>query len=108
MNILINYDYPGNIRELKSLIQSAVNLALGGRITASNIPKQIRTRAKRISQPILNNQEKTKAFSPLSRVETSYILKVYRHTGKNKSQTARILGIGINTLRRKLKSYGVE
>lgn len=108
MNILVNYDYPGNIRELKSLIQSAVNLARRGTITASNIPKQIRTRAKRISQPILNNKEKTKAFSPLSHIETSYILKVYRHTGRNKSQTARILGIGINTLRRKLKSYGVE
>ncbi|MBW2055228.1 MAG: hypothetical protein JRI29_05965, partial [Deltaproteobacteria bacterium] len=31
----------------------------------------------------------------------------YQLTGRNKSQTARLLGIGLNTLRRKLKSYGM-
>ena len=35
-------------------------------------------------------------------------IKVYDQTGKNKSQTAKLLGIGLNTLRRKLESYGIN
>jgi DNA-binding NtrC family response regulator len=41
-------------------------------------------------------------------VEKDHILKAYDATSKNKVQTARILGIGLNTLRRKLESYGVD
>ena len=44
----------------------------------------------------------------LAQVEKAHILKVYKHTNQNKSQTARQLGIGLNTLRRKLKSYGIN
>jgi two-component system, NtrC family, response regulator AtoC len=43
----------------------------------------------------------------LAQMERSYILRVYRQTGNNKSQAARLLGIALNTLRKKLKSYGV-
>jgi DNA-binding protein Fis len=44
----------------------------------------------------------------LAEVEKLHILKIYHQTGDNKSQTARLLGIGMNTLRRKLESFGVE
>ena len=44
----------------------------------------------------------------LSAVEKAHILKVYQSMKGNKSQTARSLGIGLNTLRRKLESYGVS
>jgi DNA-binding NtrC family response regulator len=43
---------------------------------------------------------------PLAEVEKNHILQAYRHLNQNKSQTARLLGIGMNTLRRKLKAYG--
>jgi len=42
---------------------------------------------------------------PLAQIEKEYILEAYNQTGKNKSKTARLLKIGLNTLRRKLKSY---
>jgi DNA-binding protein Fis len=60
-------------------------------------PKQLRTDGSE-SGPIL----------PLSEIEKGYILKIYNRTEKNKSQTARLIGIGLNTLRRKLNAYGVE
>jgi DNA-binding NtrC family response regulator len=41
-------------------------------------------------------------------VEKRHILKTYKQTGENKSKTARLLGIGLNTLRRKLAGYGVQ
>jgi DNA-binding NtrC family response regulator len=40
---------------------------------------------------------------PLEEIEKDHILKVYKYTGTKKAQTARLLGIGLNTLRRKLK-----
>ena len=51
-----------------------------------------------MSEPIL----------PLAEIEKRYILKIYNRMDKNKSQTAKLIGIGLNTLRRKLGAYGVE
>jgi len=104
-SILSNYDYPGNIRELRSLLQSAVNLAQGKPISAKSLPSHLKKRkaiSMRDSQPI------SKPVVPFSEVEKEYILKVYNQMGRNKSQTAKLLGIGLNTLRRKLRAHGLE
>jgi DNA-binding NtrC family response regulator len=45
-------------------------------------------------------------LASLEAVEKTHILHTYRRMGKNKSQTARVLGVGLNTLRRKLALYG--
>ncbi|MBE9545248.1 MAG: sigma-54-dependent Fis family transcriptional regulator [Proteobacteria bacterium] len=104
LNLLMNYDYPGNIRELKSIIQSAVNLSQGKPIAPRHLPvsiQKIKSKSKTAvpagAAPII----------PLADVEKKHILNAYNQTQKNKSQTAELLGIGVNTLRRKLKSYGV-
>jgi len=101
---LLNYDYPGNIRELRSMIRSAVNLANGKTITLKMISQSILKKglfAKKSldleSEPVL----------PLKQIEKEYILEAYNKLGKNKSQTARALGVSLNTLKSKLGSYGV-
>jgi DNA-binding NtrC family response regulator len=104
-SILSNYDYPGNIRELRSILQSAVNLAQGKPISTRFLPNYLQKRkaiSMRDSQPI------SKPVAAFSEVEKEHILKVYNQMGRNKSQTARVLGIGLNTLRRKLRAYGLE
>ena len=104
-SILSNYDYPGNIRELRSILQSAVNLAQGKTISTKYLPNHLQERkaiAMRNSQPI------SKTVVPFSEVEKEHILKVYNQMGRNKSRTAKLLGIGLNTLRRKLRAYGLE
>jgi len=104
-SILRNYDYPGNIRELRSILQSAVNLAQGKTISTKYLPNHLQERkaiAMRNSQPI------SKTVVPFSEVEKEHILKVYNQMGRNKSRTAKLLGIGLNTLRRKLRAYGLE
>jgi DNA-binding NtrC family response regulator len=105
MTLLMAYDYPGNIRELKSIVQSAVNLARGKTISINCLPPQIVRKATDMSQsgPTPNRPVQT-----LAELEKDHIIKVYRSTKNNKAQTARVLGIGVNTLRRKLESYGVE
>jgi DNA-binding NtrC family response regulator len=104
LSLLFNYDYPGNIRELKSIIKSAVNLAHGRKISKRFLPDTIQ-KQKPETGPLC--QPGTEPLVSLAQMEKSYILKVYRQTGNNKSQTARFLGIALNTLRKKLESYEV-
>lgn len=105
LSLLVDYDYPGNIRELRSIIESAVNLAQGKIISKAHLPDTIR-RQKAKQKPVYLSE--TKQVVPLVQMEKTYILNVYNQTGKNKTQTAKLLGIALNTLRAKLKSYNVE
>lgn len=102
--LLRQYDYPGNIRELKSIIQSAVNLAQGGPITTAMFPAPLRELPPIATFSLEGDPE---AVISLPEHEKAYILKVYRQLNNNKSRTARLLGIGMNTLRRKLKNYNI-
>ncbi len=100
IDALMGYDFPGNVRELKAMIESAVNLAQGGPIRACHLPRNVR----RVVKAPVTKGDFTE-IRPLADIEREYILKVYSMTGKNKAKTARQLGIGLNTLRRKLRSY---
>jgi DNA-binding NtrC family response regulator len=105
MEVLMDYDYPGNVRELKSILQSAVNLAQKRPISAYFLPPYVR---KRNRVPKRDSQAQTGQIAPLEEVEKTHVLRAYEDTGKNKAQTAKLLAIGLNTLRRKLAAYGVE
>lgn len=102
--MLLEYAYPGNIRELRSIIQSTVNLCLKNMITPDDLPTHLR---KKSSPSSISVQGRAQSVLPLSEMEKEHILMVYEQTGKNKSRTAKLLGMGLNTLRRKLESYGV-
>lgn len=105
LNLLLRYPYPGNVRELKSILQSAVNLAQGEPIHERHLPVHITATLKEcLEDEIILADSKIR---PLAEVEKDHILHAYKQTGENKSKTARLLGIGLNTLRRKLASYGV-
>ncbi len=100
---LMAYGWPGNVRELKSIIQSAVNLAQGHRLEIQHLPEHLRSLPRR--RPSVCEPELDMTVTPLADVEKKHILTVYRQLNRNKSQTAIALGIGLNTLRRKLSSY---
>ena len=104
LQMLMNYDYPGNIRELRSVVQSAVNLAQGKSISSRSLPAQLRVHKP---APRVTPAPDADQVLPLAEMEKSYMLKVYRMTGNNKCQTARLLGVGLSTVRRKLESYGI-
>jgi DNA-binding NtrC family response regulator len=104
LEILTAYDFPGNVRELRSIIQSAVNLSQGQSISIDCLPEHFRRRkftaARRRAYPEMSSLL-------LADVEKQHILDVYEKMGRNKVRTARALGLGLNTLRRKLKVYNV-
>jgi two-component system, NtrC family, response regulator AtoC len=106
LDLLMRYPYPGNIRELKSILQSAVNLARGEPIREPHLPAHITASLKECTDEVIVAE--TPLIRPLSEMEKAHILHAYRVTGKNKSKTARLLGIGLNTLRRKLVRYEIQ
>jgi two-component system response regulator AtoC len=105
LTLLMEYDYPGNIRELKAIIQSMVNLAQGRTLSARFLPPQLLNQKKTLTA---SSRMDGDTVPTLEQVEKDHIMSVYNLMGKNKSRTARSLGIGLNTLRRKLESYRTD
>lgn len=102
--ILETHDWPGNVRELKGVLEAAANLAAGGEIG----PEHLRLPKKTKSLTLPGKPAETGALEPLAEVERRHIIQVYDATDHNKSQTARVLGIGLQTLHRKLKSFNMK
>lgn len=100
---LMAYDYPGNVRELQSLILSALTTSAGFPISLRNHPELHTKRYMTATRQISDNNNLL-----LSVVEKAHIVSVYDMVGRNKVAAAKMLGIGLNTLRRKLQEYGID
>lgn len=102
LHCLDAYDWPGNIRELKNVIERAVILAAGEWIEPADLPVEL--------QAMPSHGEQTRPLSAFSleAAECLHIQKVLLHTGGNKTEAARLLGIGLTTLYRKIESCGLS
>ena len=98
MALLIDYDYPGNVRELENLIERGVALADGIEFTASLLPPTLVDRAVHV---VRRNAER---LPTLEEREADYIDWVLKHTNGNRTKAAEILGIDRVSLWRKLKA----
>ncbi len=105
MATLMEYSFPGNVRELKAVVQAAANLCRGDSITLDMLPRDI-PRLQRRNRDRL--QEKNRAIVPLAELEKDHIHMVFKETGGNLTRTADLLGICLNTLRKKLREYGIR
>ncbi|HEX9860274.1 MAG TPA: sigma 54-interacting transcriptional regulator, partial [Nitrospirota bacterium] len=95
------YPWPGNIRELRNVVERAVVLCDGGHITVEHLPERFSQSGPggRIS-PFLKDAHEE--------FEASYIHKVCGENGGDKELVAKILGIDLATLYRKLKKYDIS
>lgn len=98
---LESYNWPGNVRELKNIIERAVILCDGTELDDTLLPYEFDAITPS------NTSGSLSAFD-LASVEKLHIQRVLNHTGGNRAETARLLNIGIATLYRKLKEYGLE
>ena len=99
--ILMEHDYPGNVRELENLIEHAFVLCRSGLIEPCHLPPALR--GDGVSSPRPSHSPRTlKAFEALHIVDA-----VHRHSG-NRTAAAKELGINPSTLFRKIKSLGLE
>jgi len=122
---LHGYSFPGNIRELKNIIKSSIAVCRSNTILVEDLPanmlsSKVTTRHGDLQDWVLEdwiageidilkeNGEQDYYEKIVSRVERELITQVLRVTNNKKVETAEILGITRNTLRSKMKNFGME
>ncbi|TYO99333.1 DNA-binding NtrC family response regulator [Geothermobacter ehrlichii] len=98
---LLAYDWPGNIRELRNVIERAVALTRHDRLTPDDFPPRLQQDTHHRQVPELAADT---PLLPLAEVERRYIERVLESCGGNRTVAARILGIDRKTLYRKLQA----
>lgn len=98
LGLLSHHNWPGNIRELRNVMERLVVLADQERIEADLLPYELQREAGGNRRGSLS----------LADVEKNHILRVLQHTGGNKTRAAEFLGIGLTTLYRKLIEYQID
>ncbi|MET0638342.1 MAG: sigma-54 dependent transcriptional regulator [Chitinophagaceae bacterium] len=94
MELFQRYEWKGNIRELKNVMERAVILAESGTIEPVNLPFELQAPS-----------DKNSSALSLAEIERKHITAILRFTNGNKAKAARILEIGVATLYRKMDEY---
>jgi DNA-binding NtrC family response regulator len=98
---LERHHWPGNVRELKNVLESVLVAMPGEVIRPEDLPMSIRP--ANAPQAPLELIPGTK----LEEMERELIRRTLEHTGGNRTHSASLLGIGVRTLQRKIRSYGI-
>jgi DNA-binding NtrC family response regulator len=97
LGLLLNYSYPGNVRELENIIERATALAKGERVESSDLPSDL------TDFHAFTFHRETGRIKTLEEVEQEYMQWVLEQVGHNKSEASKVLGIDRASLYRKLK-----
>jgi PAS domain S-box-containing protein len=104
MEVLLNYDYPGNVREIENIIEHALIVCQDKIIERNHLPLSLQDG---ISTPLL--QEEKRPFDrEIEFSEKTLILDALRKYNWNKGKTASALDINRSTLWRKMKKYNIS
>jgi two-component system response regulator PilR (NtrC family) len=108
MRALVNYDYPGNVRELENILERALALCDGEKISAADL--HITEDAGSSSTGAINaSGERTLPLHEyLDQLERQQILKALEQTKYNKTAAAKVLGVSFRSLRYRLDRLGID
>jgi DNA-binding NtrC family response regulator len=99
---LVQYDYPGNVRELENILHRAVVLARGALLTTADLPPSV-------AEPGANTDETARTFiERVAAFERQLIADALERSGGVQTRAARLLGMSERHLRYKLQKYGLE
>ena len=98
---LMEYDFPGNVRELENIVERGVTLSTNDVITKDVLPSHIVKKEKDVSSASTLSVASAEA-------EKEHIIKILRSTRGNRTKAAEILGISRKTLWEKVKAYHIE
>jgi two-component system response regulator HydG len=101
MDALTSYNWPGNIRELKSAFEFAFVSCSGGMIDVDHLPPRI------VATPVASRAAKTVSMKSLDDVKHRRLTDALAQAGGNKSEAARLLGISRTSVWKQMKKYGI-
>ncbi len=99
LDILKNAEWKGNVRELRNVIERCT-IVCDNQITVEDLPLELQKGNFKV--PVMKDEFE------LAEIERMHIIKVLQHTNGNKTETARLLKIGLATLYRKIETYHIE
>ena len=99
LHVLVNHDYPGNVRELEHIIEHAFILCPGGMIQRDHLPETLRA---------VEAAPEQKGTGDLRDLEARFLQETLRRHGWNRAAVAKELGIHKTTLWRKIKQFGLS
>lgn len=106
MDLLLKYDYPGNVRELENIVHRAIVLTRNETVTSSELPSNIRTLSADAAYGNIDMAvtlpEKVEAL------EKSLVLQALKSTGGNRLKASKLLGISERNLRYRLEKWGLK
>nr|WP_245210391.1 sigma 54-interacting transcriptional regulator [Sedimentibacter acidaminivorans] len=108
MEIIMKYDWPGNIRELENILERSVNICQGSIITEKELDDYLNTHG----EPVKNSKHKIENFEneiePLETLEKRAIQNALFAANGNITATANLLKVTRNTIYNKMKKYNLE
>ena len=101
---LLAFDWPGNVRQLRNVLESMVVVDFDGTLDIDDLPEEMQDAS---ATPLEGGSPGLVGFvgRPLDDVEREFIAETLRFTGGNREEAANLLGIGQRTLYRKIKEY---
>nr|MBP7323151.1 sigma 54-interacting transcriptional regulator [Deltaproteobacteria bacterium] len=102
LNLFMEYDFPGNIRELENLIEHAFVLCRTGEITTAHLPRDF------VEQAVQSSKIQSEKQTTLEHAEAQVILDTLKRHRGNRQRSADELGMHVTTLWRKMKRLGIE
>lgn len=102
-DLIIEYNWPGNIRELENVMEHCFVLSSGEIVQVDSLPKRLREQEN--INTIMNNSNKQKGFEE---TEKEFIISVLKKNNNNRPLTAKELNINPSTLWRKMKKHNIQ
>jgi two-component system response regulator HydG len=101
---LLAYDWPGNVRQLRNVIESMVVVDYDGVLDVDDLPSELAAPQDAVEDP-RGSSLAGLVGKPLSELERLFIVETLEHAGGNREAAADMLGIGQRTLYRKIKEF---
>lgn len=101
LECLRSYDFPGNIRELRNILERASLMADGSTILGSHLPEECRCGGQAVPEP----DPRADDVVPLDEIERRYLRRVVARFPGDKRQLANMLGVSERTLYRKIRAF---